>query len=68
MIWAVLCGLGVIQSGGVMQAKEAEALSLKEALLWARRWTSSKCIFETDAKVLVDAIHGNAWECRKFFF
>lgn len=33
-------------------------MSLKEALSWIKAWRTSKCIFETDAKLLVDAING----------
>lgn len=39
------------------QSRIAEALSLKEALSWTMQWRSSKCVFETDAKILVDAIN-----------
>ncbi|XP_074373281.1 uncharacterized protein LOC141713413 [Apium graveolens] len=39
-------------------AREAEALSLKEALSWTKERAVTKCIFESDAKLLVDAIHG----------
>lgn len=41
-----------------MQAREAEALSLKEALIGTNNWRTTRCIFELDAKVVVDAIHG----------
>lgn len=43
---------------GRRQPREAEALSLKEALSWVKTWRTSKCIFETDAKLLMDTIHG----------
>ncbi|XP_074346962.1 uncharacterized protein LOC141685777 [Apium graveolens] len=39
-------------------AREAEALSLKEALLWVKSWRQNKFIFESDSKVLVDEIRG----------
>lgn len=39
--------------------KEAEALSLQEALSWALQAGYTKCVFETDAKLLVDACSGN---------
>ncbi|XP_017256601.1 uncharacterized protein LOC108226171 [Daucus carota subsp. sativus] len=42
---------------GRSYAREAEALSLKEALSWVKTWRTQKCIFESDAKLLVDAIH-----------
>ena len=38
-------------------AREAEALSLKEALSWIKEWRTFKCIFEMDAKLLMDALH-----------
>lgn len=41
-----------------LQPREAEALSLKEALSWTKTWRDSKCIFETDAKLLVEAVKG----------
>lgn len=44
-----------IQAG--YQPRIAEALSLREALSWTKEWRSSKCVFETDAKALVDAIN-----------
>ena len=40
-----------------MQAREAEAWSFKEALLWTKAWRTNRCIFELDAKSVVDAIH-----------
>lgn len=40
------------------QAREAEAVSLKEPLSWIKNWRTSKCIFESDAKTLVDALQG----------
>lgn len=44
---------------GDMIPRMAEALSLQEALLWARTWRGNKCIFEFDSKLLVDAVNGN---------
>lgn len=44
---------------GNYQPREAEALSLREALTWTRGWRRTKCIFECDAKVLVDAFQGD---------
>ncbi|XP_017239320.1 uncharacterized protein LOC108212100 [Daucus carota subsp. sativus] len=41
---------------GRAYAREAEALSLKEALSWMKTWRHNKCIFESDSKVLIDAI------------
>lgn len=46
----------MIRSRG--QAREVEAVSLKEALSWIKLWRTSKCIFESDAKILVDALQG----------
>ncbi|XP_074378428.1 uncharacterized protein LOC141719969 [Apium graveolens] len=39
--------------------KLAEALSMREALSWTKGWSSSKCVFETDAKILVEAINAD---------
>lgn len=36
--------------------REAEALSLKEALTWIKEWRTQKLIFETDCKLLVDEL------------
>lgn len=46
----------MIRSKG--QIREAEAVSLKEALSWIKPWGTSKCIFESDAKILLDAFQG----------
>ena len=43
---------------GRFQLREAEAMGLKEALTLTKNWRSSKCIFECDAKLLVDAVNG----------
>ncbi|XP_074378135.1 uncharacterized protein LOC141719654 [Apium graveolens] len=37
------------------QPREAEAVSLKEALSWMKTWRTNKYIFESDAKLLVVA-------------
>lgn len=50
---------------GNFQAREAEAIGLKEALLWTKDWRHHICIFECDAKVLVDAVNGQ--ECDTYF-
>ncbi|XP_074359574.1 uncharacterized protein LOC141698717 [Apium graveolens] len=47
-------------------AMEAEAVRLKEALSWVKDWRTSKCIFETDAKLLVDVMHSPK-QGRSFF-
>lgn len=46
-------------SRGMGQPREAEAISLKEALSWTKEWRTHKCIFETDYKLLIDASKGN---------
>ena len=43
---------------GRFQPREAEAISLREALSWTKEWRRTKCIFECDAKLLVDAVNG----------
>lgn len=43
---------------GRSYAKQAEALSLKEALSWVKTWRNSKCIFESDSMML-EAIRKN---------
>ena len=40
---------------GTSQVREAEAWSLKETIEWVKSWRTTKCIFESDAKLLVDA-------------
>ena len=42
----------------IAQPREAEGLSLKEAISWTSTWRTEKCIFETDSKLLVDAVNG----------
>lgn len=41
------------------QPREAEALNLKEALSWTKQWIDFKCVFELDAKGLLDTINGS---------
>ncbi|XP_074374021.1 uncharacterized protein LOC141714399 [Apium graveolens] len=48
-----------IKIRGGWQPREAEALSLKEALSWVREWRSSRCVFELDAKIVVEAVYTN---------
>ncbi|XP_074374276.1 uncharacterized protein LOC141714670 [Apium graveolens] len=43
-----------------MQPREAEAMGLKEALSWVKEWRHNTCVFECDAKLLVDAVNGVA--------
>lgn len=38
---------------GIMSPREAEALYIRETLLWAREKNLTKCIFETNSHVLV---------------
>lgn len=44
---------------GGMPPREAEAWSLRAALLWMKEWRPQRCIFELDAKVVVDAVNGD---------
>lgn len=41
---------------GLFTPREAEALSMKEAICWAIGKGFKKCIFEADAKLVIDAI------------
>ncbi|XP_074360435.1 uncharacterized protein LOC141700627 [Apium graveolens] len=43
---------------GSFHPRVAEALSLKEALYWTKEWRTSKFIFESNAKLLVEAVQG----------
>lgn len=43
---------------GVRTPREAEAMSMREALSWVKNWRSTQCVFESDSKLLIDAIHG----------
>ncbi|XP_074327947.1 uncharacterized protein LOC141665861 [Apium graveolens] len=43
---------------GCATAREAEALSFKEALTWTKEWRTNRCVFELDAKAVVEVIHG----------
>ncbi|XP_074378397.1 uncharacterized protein LOC141719935 [Apium graveolens] len=42
-----------------VQPRIAEALILREALSWIKQWRTTKCIFESDSKQLVDALNGS---------
>lgn len=44
---------------GFNQVREAEAVGLREALLWMKEWKTTNCIFELDAKLVVDAVYNN---------
>ncbi|XP_074337519.1 uncharacterized protein LOC141674718 [Apium graveolens] len=57
-----------------VSTREAEALSFKEALTWTKNWRTRMCIFELDAKMVVDVVngtrknsnfHGIIHECKK---
>ncbi|KAL8120291.1 hypothetical protein AgCh_017451 [Apium graveolens] len=41
---------------GTRTPREAEALSLLEALSWVKEWRCNQCVFESDSKLLIDAI------------
>lgn len=43
---------------GSLQPREVEAVGLREALLWVEKWRRRKCVFECDAKEVVDAVNG----------
>lgn len=43
---------------GGMSTQEAEAWSFRAALLWMKQWKIQRCVFELDAKSVVDALHG----------
>ena len=43
---------------GMRQAREIEAISLKEALTWTKRYGFTRCVFETDSKLLAEAFNG----------
>ncbi|XP_074374083.1 uncharacterized protein LOC141714463 [Apium graveolens] len=42
---------------GRFQPREAEAIELWEALSWIKNWRHNKCVFESDSKLLVDAVN-----------
>ncbi|XP_074378519.1 uncharacterized protein LOC141720064 [Apium graveolens] len=48
------------RTGSLLQPREAEVLSLKEAMSWVKEmgFQVRKCVFETDAKQLADACKG----------
>ncbi|XP_074356319.1 uncharacterized protein LOC141696024 [Apium graveolens] len=50
---------------GRLQPREVEAMGLREALSWIKDWRSHRCVFECDAKQVVDAIHAEEW--RSYF-
>ena len=44
---------------GYTQIREAEAVGLRDALTWMQKWRTTNCIFELDAKLVVEAIYNN---------
>lgn len=44
---------------GEWSVREAEAISLKEAMTWTESLDFNNCIFETDSKLLADACNGD---------
>lgn len=52
----------VSRVAGNWQPREAEALSLKEALSWVKELNYDYCVFESDSKQLVDACNGQEGE------
>ncbi|XP_074361914.1 uncharacterized protein LOC141702127 [Apium graveolens] len=47
-----------VRREGLVPPREAEALSLKEALSWLKDKDFRRCIFETDSQVLAKACNG----------
>lgn len=45
---------------GSWSPREAEALSLKEILSWTKQYGFTRCVFETDSKLLADACNGGS--------
>lgn len=43
---------------GARSPKEAEAMSIREALSWMKNWRVNNCVFESDSKLLIDALDG----------
>lgn len=43
---------------GRLQPREFEGIELREALPWTMKWRRNKCVFECDAKALVEAVNG----------
>lgn len=46
------------QMEGIWHPREAEAISLREVLSWTKRHGFTRCVFETDSKLLADAYNG----------
>ena len=47
------------QKQGTWSPREAEALSFREVLSWMKEHSFTRCVFETDSKLLADACNGN---------
>ncbi|XP_074377753.1 uncharacterized protein LOC141719275 [Apium graveolens] len=47
---------------GAWQVREAEAISLKEAMSWVKEMNINHCVFETDSKSLAAACNGKPGE------
>lgn len=56
----------IFKHQGVLDAREAEAKALLEALNWATSMDLQHVIFETDAKLVVDAIQSNPMDHSEF--
>lgn len=41
---------------GARSPRDAEALSMREALSWIKDWRRNNCVFESDSKLLIDAL------------
>lgn len=41
---------------GARSPREAEAMSMREALSWVKDWRVNNCVFESDSKLLIDAL------------
>ncbi|XP_074359955.1 uncharacterized protein LOC141700079 [Apium graveolens] len=44
---------------GYTQIREAEAVGLHNALVWMEKWRTTNCIFELNAKLVVEAVYNN---------
>lgn len=53
----------MIQSS--LQPREAEAIGLREALIWIKGWRQTRCFFESDCKGVLDAV--NTGRGRSYF-
>ena len=51
---------------GLLNAKEAEAIGMREAILWVMQQGVDHVIFETDAKSTVDALNNHETDISEF--